>query len=223
WIPGWVQDNYFIMILSTQFNENNKNIIFLRKYYSHCNGELEPFHKSVPVAKDHNNSDSSNAALLEILPVNSTEPITHEKVFTRMTRMACSCMDHFLIAMENWSHFADPYDSRPLNSSYRNYATALEMLLINSSNRITAETNLGYNSLEILKILLFGSIDITSSIIYRYDIDDVTRFHKILPRSYQISPDFARILYISSDLTKLHQNTPYIFRFLRNSPFFSKF
>ncbi|KAL2747786.1 hypothetical protein V1477_004478, partial [Vespula maculifrons] len=67
-------------ILSTQFNENNKNIIFLRKYYSHCNGELEPFHKSVPVAKDHNNSDSSNAALLEILPVNSTEPITHEKV-----------------------------------------------------------------------------------------------------------------------------------------------
>ncbi|KAF7389367.1 hypothetical protein HZH66_010504 [Vespula vulgaris] len=88
---------------------------------------FEPFHKSVPVAKDHNNSDSSNAALLEILPVNSMEPITHEKV---------------------------------LNSSYRNYATALEMLLINSSNRITAETNLGYNSLEILKILLFGSTDI---------------------------------------------------------------
>ncbi|KAL2747787.1 hypothetical protein V1477_004479 [Vespula maculifrons] len=60
----------------------------------------------------------------------------------------------------------------------------------NSSNRITAETNLGYNSLEILKILLFGSIDITSSIIYRYDIDG--------NNSYIICITFLEMLPINS-------------------------
>ncbi|KAF7387393.1 hypothetical protein HZH68_013070 [Vespula germanica] len=214
-----VQDNYFIMLfkyvlelcemcdLVEGFNENNKNIIFLRKYYSHCNGELEPFHKSVPVAKDHNNSDSSNAALLEISPVNSTEPITHEKVqFHENDKNGVFLHGSFFNCNGELVSFCSR--NKPWLKQFRDFEDSFIWFYRHSLLR-------------------------TSSIIYRYDIDDirgvyqisldVTRFHKILPRSYQILPDFTRILYISSDLTKLHQNTPYIFRFLRNSPFFSRF